>query len=220
MSRAPSSPGKARLLRALGTADGSGLRTALLKDTLERIERVAVEKAVLYDPSGAEAEMRRLTPFRALFLPQRGSTLGERMRHGIEDLAARGFDAVILIGSDLPTLPESHVREAVERVGHECRPAVLGPAEDGGYYLIGMRKLYGSLFDGMSWGSSSVLQETLAAAAAAQIDVELVPAWYDVDALPDLRRACASGEEQARHTRAWVTTSPANVRACIERARD
>ena len=103
MARAPSSDGKSRLIRDLGTDDGTSLRLALLRDTLDSVSALAAEKAVLYTPEDREAEIRAVTPFPAVFLPQRGSTLGERMREGAHDLLTSGFDAVVLIGSDLPT---------------------------------------------------------------------------------------------------------------------
>jgi uncharacterized protein len=112
MARAPSSEGKSRLIQQLGTSDGPGLRTALLRDTLAAVAPIAAQKALLYTPVDAEAEIRRLTPFETMFLAQRGATLGERMRNGTSDLLARGFGRAVLIGADLPTLPAAYIVEA------------------------------------------------------------------------------------------------------------
>ncbi|MGH9220483.1 MAG: hypothetical protein ACRD1W_14345, partial [Vicinamibacterales bacterium] len=92
MARAPSSEGKSRLIRGLGTDDGAGLRRALLLDPFESVSALAVEKAVLYTPPDRCEEIRAVTPFPALFLPQRGSTLGERMHEGARELLTSGFD--------------------------------------------------------------------------------------------------------------------------------
>src|SRR5688572_6634768 len=132
VARAPSSEGKSRLIRDLGTRDGAGLRLALLRDTLASVSELEAEKAVLYTPPDGEAEIRALTPFPAVFLPQRGATLGERMRDGIRDLLTSGFDAVLLIGSDLPTLPPTHVTAAFGMLRRRSEVMVLGPADDGG----------------------------------------------------------------------------------------
>jgi hypothetical protein len=218
-ARAPSAEGKTRLIRDLGTRDGAGLRLALLRDTLESVAALETEKAVLYTPPDCEAEIRALTPFRAVFLPQRGSTLGERMRDGAGDLIASGFDAVVLIGSDLPTLPPGYVGAALDILTRRPASLVLGPAEDGGYYLIGLTQSRPELFEHIPWGTSLVLQRTRDAARALGIAVETLPRWYDVDSLSDLRRAChGSGlpDGAARHTRAWLAAAPPAVRARVE----
>jgi rSAM/selenodomain-associated transferase 1 len=218
MARAPSSDGKSRLIRDLGLRGGASLRLALLRDTLESISALAAEKAVLYTPPDREAEIRALTPFPAVFLPQRGATLGERMREGARDLLTSGFDAVVLIGSDLPTLPPAHVSAALGMVTGRGEVVVLGPAEDGGYYLIGLTESHPELFEGIPWGTPHVLQRTCEAAQAHGIAVETMPVWYDVDSVSDLRRVLQRCEQLAgagRHTRAWLAAAPAAVRARV-----
>ena len=118
MARAPSCEGKSRLIEQLRTCDGAGLRTALLRDTLAAVAPIDARKAVLYTPLDGEAEIQRMTPFDAMFLAQRGATLGERMRNGASDLLARGFGCVVLVGADLPTLPADYIVGALERLTH------------------------------------------------------------------------------------------------------
>jgi uncharacterized protein len=219
MARAPSSEGKSRLIRDLGTQDGAGLRLALLLDTFESVSTLAVEKAVLYTPPDRDAEIRAVTPFQAAFLPQRGSTLGERMREGARDLLTSGFDAVVLIGSDLPTLPPAHIRAALDILMRRGEVLVLGPAEDGGYYLIGLTQSRPEFFEHIPWGTPLVLQRTREAAEALGIPVETMPLWYDVDSAPDLRRVWHQSEQlnsTARHTRAWLAAAPPAVRARLD----
>jgi uncharacterized protein len=220
MARAPSSQGKSRLIRDLGTTDGAGLRRALLSDTFEAIAALEATKAVLYTPPECEPEIRALTPFPAVFLPQRGATLGDRMRDGANDLLTSGFDAVVLIGSDLPTLPPAHVTAALGILTRCGDVVVLGPAEDGGYYLIGLTQSRAKLFARIPWGTRLVLQQTRDAAVALGIPVETVPRWYDVDSLSGLRQVWHSSEEPdgtARHTRAWLAAAPPAMRARIAR---
>jgi uncharacterized protein len=219
MVRAPSSGGKTRLIRALGDCDGLGLRQALLQDTLESIGAVAAQKVVLYTPQDDEAEIRALTPFPATFLPQRGMTIGDRMPNGVGDLLTTGFDAVVLIGSDLPTLPAAHVASALDWLTRHPAAVVLGPAEDGGYYLIGVTRQRAELFEDIPWGTPGVLERTREIAAALGVAVTLVPSWYDVDSVSDLGRvwrAVASREGTARHTHAWLTAAAPVVRARVE----
>jgi uncharacterized protein len=219
MARAPSSEGKLRLIRDLGIADGAGLRLALFRDTVESVSALTVEKAVLYTPPDREDEIRAVMPFQALFLPQHGSTLGERMHEGARDLFTSGFDAVVLIGSDLPTLPPAHVSAALDILTRRGEVLVLGPAEDGGYYLIGLTRSRPELFDRIPWGTPLVLQRTREAAAALGIQVETIPLWYDVDSVSDLRRVWRRSEESDRaasYTRAWLAAATPDVRVRVD----
>jgi uncharacterized protein len=222
MARAPSSGGKSRLIHDLGIREGTGLRRALLRDTLESVSALVADKAVLYTPTDREAEIRALAPFPAAFLPQRGSTLGERMREGARDLLTSGFDAVVLIGSDLPTLPPAHVSAALDVVTRRADVLVLGPAQDGGYYLIGVTQSHPELFERIPWGTPLVLQRTREAAEALGIPVETMPVWYDVDSASDLRRV-GQGSDQSdcagRYTRAWLAAAPPAVRARVDNER-
>jgi len=219
MARAPSSGGKTRLIRDLGGCDGHRLRQALLQDTLESIGTVAAQKVVLYTPLDDDGEIRALTPFPATFLPQRGVTIGDRMRNGVRDLLTTGFDAVVLIGSDLPTLPSAHVTTALDELTHNPDAVVLGPAEDGGYYLIGVTCQRAELFEDIPWGTPRVLERTREIARTLGLAVRLAPSWYDVDSVSDLGRVCravASREGTARHTHAWLTAVAPVVRARVE----
>jgi rSAM/selenodomain-associated transferase 1 len=221
MTRAPSAPGKSRLIRDLETSDGEGLRRALLQDTFDVVSALDAAKTILYTPKDREAEVAALAPFPAALVAQRGDTLGERMNNGACDLARLGSDAVILIGSDLPTLPSAHVSAAVHAVQRRD-VLVLGPAADGGYYLIGGRELPSPLFNRIPWGTAAVLERTAEAAAALGLAVELIPQWYDIDVSADLRRAVADAGRSrgtARHTLAWLAGAPPDVRARVDGAR-
>ena len=220
MARAPSSGGKSRLIRDLGTHEGTSLRLALLRDTLESVSALAAEKAVLYTPTDREVEIRAVTPFQATFLPQRGSTLGERMHEGARDLLTSGFDAMVLIGSDLPTLPPAYVSAALGIVTRADEALVLGPTEDGGYYLIGLTQSRREFFEHIPWGTPLVLQRTREAAEALGVPVETMPLWYDVDSASDLRRVWHRSKQPdggaARYTRAWLAAAPPAVRARVD----
>jgi uncharacterized protein len=165
------------------------LRRRLLVDTFTSIHRAHATIAVAFTPEHARDEVAALFDSQVVTLiAQQGTDLGSRMHAAINDRLAAGATHVVLIGSDLPNLPPAHVEAAFVEL-EAGRDLVLGPAEDGGYYLIGMRRPQPAIFSGIDWGTPGVLKQTLAAAARAGLDVALIEPWYDVDQPDDLRRA-------------------------------
>jgi glycosyltransferase A (GT-A) superfamily protein (DUF2064 family) len=141
------------------------------------------------------------------------------MREGTRDLLTSGFDAVVLIGSDLPTLPPAHISEALGILTRRRNVLVLGPAEDGGYYLIGFTQSRPELFEDIPWGTPLVLRRTREVAEGLGIPVQTMPTWYDVDSASDLRRVWRRSQQLdgvARHTRAWLAAAPPAVRARVD----
>jgi hypothetical protein len=112
------------------------------------------------------------------------------------------------VDSDTPTLPTAYVVQAIDLLQHHGTDVVLGPTEDGGYYLIGLKQPCRSLFDGIPWSGPSVLTETLHRASRRRLRVTLLPAWFDVDTADDLRRLrrdlAAGDNNTAPHTRAFL----------------
>jgi rSAM/selenodomain-associated transferase 2/rSAM/selenodomain-associated transferase 1 len=204
MARAPSdSSGKSRLMRDL-PRDHAELRRAILLDTLDAVGRVSrADLCVAFEPADTVAEFQSLTGSTVRLIPQRGRTLGDRMRNVFADLFAAGYSRIVMVGSDLPTLPPAHVEHAFNQLGTQNNPVVIGPAADGGYYLIGLRALCAELFDSIPWSTPDVLATTLKAAETLQLPVSLAPPWYDIDALDDLRRLAHETAPAAR-TRAWI----------------
>jgi rSAM/selenodomain-associated transferase 1 len=119
--------------------------------------------------------------------PQAGADLGERMKNAFQHCFADGFDDVIIIGSDIPDLPPEIFAEAFAAL--ENRGAVIGPAADGGYYLIGFRKetFAPEAFEGIVWSTQAVFAETVARLERVGVGVHLLPSWRDVDTVDDLR---------------------------------
>jgi uncharacterized protein len=212
MARAPSDErGKTRLVRSLDIADGAALRRALLLDTLDSIgDDRAFERLVAFTPESAREELATLVPGSVGLLAQRGDDLGARMRYAFDDLFAAGLDGVILIGSDVPTLPGWHVRRAVELLAADRDPLVLGPSDDGGYYLIGLRRPHPELFEGIPWTTPAVFAATCDAAARTGVTVRTVPPWFDVDVPADLRRVLDGHgvDEGGAHTLTWLRQRP------------
>lgn len=189
MARAPSSPGKTRLQAALSPSRLLALRTALLADTLETVCAFPLADVVVFvTPPGADAEIRALAPRALPVVAQEGDDLGARMQHACEELIERrGYASAMLIGTDAPLLTSAHLDEAATLL-RTRGGVVLGPADDGGYYLIGLTRVFAPLFEGIAWGTDTVLMDTMAIADRLRIDACLIRGAYDVDTNDDLRR--------------------------------
>ena len=195
LTRAPSSGGKRRLFAALGREPDPDLLTALLLDTVEATPS-NLPRVVAVEPAHACGEIAALLPG-VLVVPQEEGTLGDRMAQTMRMLFERGARAVVLIGSDLPDLSASVVVDAFAALRRDPAALVLGPAADGGYYLIGATRVP-PVFDGVEWGSDRVLAATIEAARSQGVAVHLVSGMADVDTPADLQPV------RARRTRAWV----------------
>ncbi len=213
MARAPEGarPPKSRLAPAVaGDDDRRRLYAAFLRDTIATARSLdGVSLRVAYTPDGGRNGFETLGITDGELMSQRGNDLGARERGVFIDLFAAGFSRAVMIGSDLPNLPVSHLTRAVDLL--ESQTVVLGPARDGGYYLLGLTApSHGEvpdLFDGIRWGTGSAFDDTVAAVGRAGLRVALVPFWYDVDdeaGLAMLRRDLA---EPGRETAAPATAA-------------
>jgi uncharacterized protein len=141
-----------------------------------------------YMPVGAESAYTDILPDHFSLLPQRGDKFGERLCFAVEDLFKCGFDSVCLIDSDSPTVPAENFAEAVKLLSTSEDRVVLGPSDDGGYYLIGVKKLHRRLFDQIDWSTERVLNQTIQRATEIGLEVKLLPSGYDVDDSAGLKR--------------------------------
>jgi rSAM/selenodomain-associated transferase 1 len=205
MARAPWTGGKTRLGVAADEAEHRDLRHALFLDTLDAVTSVAdVEHIIACEPVNECERMRQLVGPTIDVIAQRGDDLGRRIAHVFEDSFRLGIESVVVVGSDLPDLPSRLLREALDALrGHEAR-VVLGPASDGGYYLIGLNRPQPALFDRIEWSTERVLAQTREAARALGLQVLLLDEWTDVDDAADLTRLMRESPESiAARTRAW-----------------
>lgn len=198
---------KTRLVPPLAPAEAARLYAGFLRDTIDRLARLeGIRPFVAYTPPAAEEFFSGIVPPGFSVLPQAGRDLGERLAFVAGALFFRGATAVVLCDSDSPTLPGRYVEEAFRRLREN--DLVIGPCDDGGYYLIGMRRHTPGLFDGIPWSSAHVTQRTIEAAERLDLAVSLLEPWHDIDTGADLDRLCrevraASPEDEtfARHTR-------------------
>jgi uncharacterized protein len=187
---------KTRLVPPLSHDQASALSCCFLRDVADAIAVAArahpapVQGLAVYLPKGEEQGFEGVLPSDFLLLQQRGEGLGERLLHATEDLLTVGYDSVCLVNSDSPTLPSSVFRDAADLLRAPGNRVVLGPAMDGGYYLIGLKSVPRRLFEDISWSTPSVLAQTLERARELSLEVHLLPEWYDVDDQQSLRLLC------------------------------
>ncbi len=182
---------KTRLAKSIGPAAASAVYREFVLLLLRRFSATADQRVLAYAPREREAEFRAVAGGVAAgdawrLEPQHAGGLGQRMQAYFMSAHERGAERVVLIGSDSPTLPVEWIEQAFEKL--QAFDVVVGPSEDGGYYLIGVRGALPPIFTDIRWSTSDVLPQTLAALAAAGASYHLLPKWYDVDQLQDLRR--------------------------------
>ncbi len=193
---------KTRLAPRLTPGEAAELYECMLADVLDLVRSVPrVTPLVAVAPPDAAGYFRRLAPDVGQ-VAQEGGSLGERLANVLTRVLGDGFDAAVAVGSDVPTLPAAHLTLAFDRLADDGVDVVLGPSDDGGYHLIGWKRPYPALVTGVRMSTPRVLADTLAAADAAGVRVELLPGWYDVDRPEDLDRMAAG--EVPRHTRAFL----------------
>ena len=189
MARAPiAGHCKTRLAAALGDEPAAELYRAMLLDSLDLFGRVgATRLAVMTAPEhDGVAVMRALAPPAWEIVAQEGEGLGARLAHAFRTLR-QDADAVVLVDSDSPTVAAAPIAQALARFSGPRR-ALLGPCDDGGYYLIGLTTPELGILDGITWSTAKVADETRARCAALGLALEELPPAYDVDRLEDLER--------------------------------
>lgn len=209
MARAPWTGGKTRLVGDLDAAQSSDLRQAIFLDTLDALRAVpGTAHVIACEPAEASEQLRGSIDATVDVIAQRGGDLGQRMANVFEDVFRLGARSVVVIGSDLPDLPPALLQEAVAALRRRNDTVVLGPASDGGYYLIGMNRPRPELFAGIDWSTPRVLAQTVDRLKAQHARLVLLSPWTDLDTPADLRRLIArAGRESGTRTRAWAAAN-------------
>lgn len=191
MCKAPGSGrSKTRLASAIGPAAAASLSECFLRDVAAAVEAIPTHIGHrgygVYAPAGSESELARLLPPPFGLLLQVDDEFGNVLFGAARDLLAAGHDCVLLVNGDSPTLPPSLLVQAIDELRRPGDRIVLGPASDGGYYLIGLKHPHRHVFTGISWGTHTVTGRTLDRAAEIQLEAILLPEWYDIDDLETL----------------------------------
>jgi len=188
----PPVPGrvKTRLAAAIGPQQAAVLHMACLQDAVRLVSSIPGVARCLY-VAGTTAQATRLA--RALQLPQawnvrrqRGADLGARLHHAFAEILDRGSRSAIVMGTDTPWMGSRALHCAMNALHRS--DVVLGPSEDGGYYLVGVRRLLPEMFQEIAWGSHRVLRQTLSALARRKIPAASLPLGFDLDRPADLAR--------------------------------
>jgi rSAM/selenodomain-associated transferase 1 len=202
---------KTRLTPPLSPERAAALYECFLRDTLDLIRQVPdVQPVLAYLPAGAEGYFADLAPDFERIL-QQGADLGARLDNALTAYLHRGYPHVVIMNSDGPTLPPSHLQAAFAALAGEA-DVVLGPCDDGGYYLIGVKRPLPRLLREVQMSTPHVTADTLSLADEEGLCVELLPVWYDVDDAASLARLveelAAAPPDVARHTRAFLGQHP------------
>ena len=180
---------KTRLVPPLSFDEAADLARALFIDQLQNLSHFTGARLfVAFTPSHAANFFTALVPSQVSCFCQVGESLGDRMRHAFEHLFAGGFGRVVLIGGDLPVLPQAILADAFASLAGEGGCVILGPSRDGGYYLVGMNEVLPDIFSGIGWGGGDVLAMTVKKLVTLKKKYKLMCLWYDIDTIGDLRR--------------------------------
>jgi hypothetical protein len=180
---------KTRIATSIGIERAAILYQCALEDTIEMVAGCnSYEPLLSYAPDTAQAR-RFFSALAAGFklIPQRGKDFGERLLNIFRQVAQNDVGSAVLIGTDSPSLPPSYLDQAFTVLDDPKVDVVLGPAMDGGYYLIGMRQPLPILFERIHWSTNLVAAETMSRAVEANLRLECLPTWYDIDTVEDLK---------------------------------
>jgi len=182
-------PEAGRVKTRLAASIGANAALRVYRRLAEHAAREALavadaEVRVHFTPGDAEAAVRAWLGDGPALLPQADGDLGERMRDAFAQAFADGHERVVIIGSDLPEMRADLLRRAISLL--DDHQAVVGPARDGGYYLLGLTRMVEGVFDGIAWSTPGVLQATLQRLEAAGITPGLLEPLTDVDEVGDL----------------------------------
>lgn len=218
---------KTRLCPPLTSDEAATLHGSFVLDTLERTKLAVTKFKVPFDRYLACAPSSALVFFKIMeerqsvqLIDQEGDDLGQRMSRAFDALFARGYHQVLIVGTDVPSLPLDHYKQSLALL--ETHDLVLGPARDGGYYLIGLKKPAPALFQDIPWSTDRVLALTREKAGQLGWRDALLPEWRDVDTLDDLRAlidASATDAKKPKHEQSFSSRTTGALQLLAKRLR-
>lgn len=186
---------KTRLAAAIGAEPAAALARAMLICTLDRFASVSGRPTITYAPPDRIREFQSLVGDRWQLTPQSTGDLGQRLANHFDSAFASGAEAVVVIGADSPTLPVAYVDDAFRQLANAA--VVLGPSDDGGYYLIGAIRETPPVFANIDWSTPRVWSQTVDQLQSAGISYSVLPQWHDIDDATDLARLATELESLA-----------------------
>ena len=218
---------KTRLCPPLTPDEAATLHGSFVIDTLERTKaavgklKLDMDRYLACAPSSGHVFFKIMEERQGVkLIDQVGDDLGARMHHVVETMFSRGYRRTIIIGTDVPTVPLDHFKQALTSL--EDHDLVLGPALDGGYYLIGINQSVPELFSDIPWSTDQVLRLTQEKAAVLGLKTALLERWRDVDTLDDLGaliEACTTDSKKPKNERVVSTRTAGVLQALAKRLR-
>jgi len=186
---------KSRLLSLITDQEAADLYQTFLIDSLKQYSQLNVGvRLYMTDTLPSDIPL-----YGASIRQQYGDGLGQRMQHAFTETATEGYQQIVIIGTDHPTLPTPFIQGAFKGISKS--PAIsIGPTEDGGYYLLGMNPVIDNFFEGITYSRSDVYEKTLERAYQSSSNVVQLPEWYDVDYPSDLKRLVTQEELLPKNT--------------------
>lgn len=190
---------KTRMTPPLTNEQAASIHCASLLAVCERVKTLPdVEIILVGTPDEKLDEFTKIVSDNVdQYWTQGAGDLGERLSRAVDRAFSLSADAVILLGADSPTIPDEYFHQTIDLLSQ--RDAVLGPCEDGGYYLLALSKPLPALFQHIDWGSENVADQTRKRAAEGTIDLSELKTWYDLDRYDDLLRAKRDLQSVSKH---------------------
>jgi hypothetical protein len=179
---------KTRLAATIGDVAAADAYAAMLLDVLKTCRKLIDMETVVYWDCDETSLPLLASRYECRSRKQSAGNLGQRMKSAFAEMFESGFDTCCIIGSDAPDLPISYIQDAVHLLAAGQIDAVFGPTHDGGYYLLGLSRLWPLLFTDIDWGTPQVLRQSLTAGEMAGVKAVLLPEWYDIDTNEDLEK--------------------------------
>lgn len=176
---------KTRLAKSVGDESALEIYKFLLKHTVAITQNLNLDKYVFYSENIHRNDLWNPDVFRKKL--QRGIDLGQRMENAFAELFTMGYEKVVIVGSDIYELEQEDIEKAFRTL--ETSPVVIGPATDGGYYLLGMKEMHPKIFRNKAWGTHTVLKDTLKDLNAEKY--VLLPEMTDIDYYEDIKNEAA-----------------------------
>lgn len=188
MAKVPSAGNvKTRLQPYFSSDDCAKLSMAFLQDAVNKAKTVCENVILAYSPTEEINALRRILPSQSIYIEQTGRDLGERMFNIFEFAVEQKSDSIVMIGTDSPTFPAEFIEKAFVLLENSA-DAVLGETEDGGFYLIGLRKLQKEIFENVEWSSPRTFLQTKGNIEKLNFNFIGIPKWFDVDTPEDLQK--------------------------------
>ncbi len=178
---------KTRLQPKLSPEQSARISTAFLQDAENKAYTITENLFIAVSPFVEKSRLDTILQHNPTLIEQKGENLGEKMLNALKFVFEKGTDAILMIGTDSPTFPTDYLEQAFEFLEIET-DVVLGKTTDGGFYLIGLRKMDERIFENVEWSSTDTFEQVWQNIMDLGLHLREVPSWYDIDEPRDLEK--------------------------------